>query len=179
MSTSLRLAREQCEKAFAAYVLAQKTALGADCPLVDPVDVPVLIRKGQFSEDGTYVLQNPDEIPLPAVCIACPRSTPHEMGYPICELHLMILSGSDEEDAATRASARYGFLAELFDESHLANLQAAMNKPADPDPDERAVQNFVLFGLVLTEDMGQETGRHWIDHVVYGVHCQPTDEPEP
>lgn len=179
MPTSLRLAREQCEKAFAAYLLAQKTALEDECPLVSPVDVPVLIRKGQLSEDGTYTLQNPDEIPLPAVAIACPKAAPHEMGYPICELHFMILTGADETDAATRASARYGFLAELFDESHFADLQAALNKPADPDPDERAVQNFSIFGFYQTEDIGQETGRHWIDHLVYEVHCQPTDQAEP
>ncbi|CAN5458271.1 hypothetical protein BH20VER3_BH20VER3_00450 [soil metagenome] len=178
MSTSLRLAREQCEKAFAGYLLAKKTELGLECPLVSPVGVGVFIRKGQFDEDGNYVLQNPDEIPLPAVAVACPRATPHDMGYPVCELHLMIFTGADEESAADRASARFGFLHELFDESHTAELFAALNPPVAPDPDLRAVQNFSIFGFYLTEDMGQETGRHWIDHLVYEVHGQPTDEPD-
>ena len=176
MATNARLAREQCEKAFAAYLIKQKTtppSWANPCPLADPVDVPVHIRKGQFNDAGQYALEKPDDIPVPAVCIAVPRSKPHPgMEYPICELHIMILSAIDEKDANNRQSSRFGFIAELFDESHKQELFDALNL-SNPD---RLVANFSVFGMYQTEDMGQETQRRWIDHLVYEVHCQPTDD---
>lgn len=174
-----RLAREQCEKAFAAYLLNVKSnppSWSDPTPLSRPEDVGVFIRKGQFNERGEYELERPDDIPLPSVCIAVPRIKPHEiMGYPICELHVIIMNGTDEDDASNRASARFGFVAELFDDSHQVDLFAALNKPT-VGPDPRAVQNFRIFGMYLTEDMGRETGRHWIDHAVFDCHCLPTDD---
>lgn len=176
MATNARLAREQCEKAFAAYLLAQKTnppSWSSPCPLMDPVDIPVLIRKGQFDENGAYVLEKPEEIPIPSVCVAVPRVKPHPgMDYPICELHVMVFSGVDEQDSNVRQSARFGFVSELLDESHQAELFDALNL-TNPT---RVVTNFNIFGMYLTEDMGEETGRHWLDHLVYECHCQPTDD---
>lgn len=176
MSTDLRLNREQCEKAFAAYLTAKKVELGNLCPLVEPVDVGVYIRKGQFNEAGEYLLDNPEEIPLPFIGLACPVAKPHEgMAYPICEMHFILMTSADEESAAARASARFGFLTELFDESHQAALFAALNAPAT-GPDERAVKDFHIFGYYQTEDMGQETDRRWIDHLVFEAHCTPSAE---
>lgn len=177
MPTNVRLAREQCEKAFAAYLAQLKTTPPTwwvgPCPLADPVDVQIFIRKGEFDADGLYQLDKPDEIPLPCVAIAVPRVKPHEsMGYPICELHVMVLQGIDEADVNARQSARFGFIAELFDDSHQLEVFAALNL-SNPD---RAVKNFNVFGMYQTEDMGKETARHWIDHLVYEVHCQPTDD---
>jgi hypothetical protein len=175
--TNERLNREQCEKAFAAYIIAQKADppdWGDPCPLVDPVDVGVFVRKGQFNDAGQYVLETPEEIPLPAVCVAAARVKPHEMGYPVVELHVLVINAVDETEASTRLSARFGFVSELLDESHQSELFTALNKPVGTD--NRVVKNFHIFGFYPTEEMGQETERRWIDHLVYEVHCNPTDD---
>lgn len=181
MATNIRLAREQCEKAFAAYfqwIAAHPPAWagGVTTPLTDPTAVNIFIRKGQFDANGLYHLERPDEILLPAVCLAVPQVKPHPgMEYPICELHVIIMNGVDEKDVNSRQSSRFGFIAELLDESHKAELFAAVNKP-DSGADNRVVKNFNLFGFYQTEDMGKETGRHWIDHLVFECHCLPTDD---
>lgn len=170
MATTERLAREQCEKAFAGFF----NSIKAGSPLAAP-DVPVFIRKGSFNADGVYELENPNEIPLPSLCLACPRSKPHEMGYPICELHVVLLTSADETDASTQQSARFGFVSEALDDSHMADVQAALSKPA-AGPDNRTVKNFTVFGFYQTEDMGQEADRRWIDQLVIDVHCTPSDD---
>jgi hypothetical protein len=180
MATNVRLAREQCEKAFANYfqwIAANPPAWAANpTPLTDPVAVNVFIRKGQFDADGQYHLESPDEIALPAVCVAVPQVKPHPgMEYPICELHVIIMNGVDEEAVNDRQLARLGFIAELLDESHKDELFARLNKPALA-VDDRTVKNFNIFGFYQTEDMGREEGRHWIDHLVYECHCLPTDD---
>jgi hypothetical protein len=221
---------------------------------------------------GAFELENVDEIPVPSVAVSCPRSKPHDMGYPVCELHIMSLTSTDEASAATKAADRFGFIAALLGEENTDAVIAALNykwpftntkfgnldtmtvdgdplvwdnshgvwAPADidfnnangylvavaqvssdpyvtgmsliryvngaaqssnlypisppgvivQDPDgpqitdfdavenvdARAVQDFQAFGFYQTEDMGQETDRHWIDHLVFEVHCQPTDD---
>jgi hypothetical protein len=167
-----RLAREQCEKAFASYINTHKTGTA----LATPVAVEVRVRKGTLTDDGAFTFENVDEIPLPCIAVSCPRVKPHEsVGYPICELHVLVLTSVDEQDAADRASARFGYLAELFSDDKLATLMAAMNQPVS-GPDNRVIKNFNLFGFALVEDMGQETDRHWMDHLVFEVHCNPTDD---
>jgi hypothetical protein len=168
MATSSRLAREQTEKAFAAYLNANRTAT----PLAG---IPVQVRKGKLLDNGTLELENLDEIPLPCVAVACPRSRPHDGGWPVCELHILSLNSVDEDQAATKASARFGFIAELLSEDHDATVKAALNMPSAL-PDNRVVKNYNVIGFYQTEDMGQETDRHWIDHLVFEVHCNPTDD---
>lgn len=176
--TNERLAREQCEKAFAAYIIAQKTSPPDwfdPTPLTDPVDVPVFIRKGQFNDQGEYLVDNPDDVPLPAVCIGCPRAKPHEgMDYPICELHVIVMNAADEVNAATVHSARFGFLAELLDVSRRGDVIAALNKPIGTDM--REVQNFSVWGIIPMLEEGHEVDRRWVDHLVYEIHCVPTDD---
>jgi hypothetical protein len=170
MATLDRLAREQCEKAFAAYIISQKTGSA----LATPVDVPVHVRKGKLKDDGTFELENVDEVPVPCIAVSCPRTKPHDMGYPICELHILSMTSVDEVNAATIAAARFGFIAELLNDDNIEVVKAAMNKPVGTD--NRVVKDFNVFGFFLSEDMGQETDRHWIDHIVYEVHCIPTDD---
>lgn len=180
MATNSRLAREQCEKAFAAYLIAQKVTPPAWSTVPSPLtanggqpDVPVFIRKGQLDASGIYHLDKPDDVPLPSICIAVPRVKPHVgMDYPVCELNVLVLSSIDEDDVNARHSARVGFISELFDESHQAELFQALNLGNV----NRTVHNFNIFGMYLTEEMGEETGRHWIDHFVYECHAQPTDD---
>jgi hypothetical protein len=264
MATSSRLAREQTEKAFAAYLNDHRgSALDG---------IPVQIRKGKFKDDGTLELENLDEIPLPCVAVACPRSHPHDGGWPVCELHILSLNSVDDENAATKASQRFGYIAALLGEENTESVMTSLNyrgplpytkfgdldtmtvggeplvwdvahgawapagvdwdnvtgyivaaaqitgdpytsglsilqylagavvsshlypviapgvivqDPAGPqitdfEPvtgiDSRAVRNFKVFGFYQTEDMGQETDRHWIDHLVFEVHCNPTDD---
>ncbi len=179
MAINVRLAREQCEKAFAAhlqYIAANPPSWANPTPLTDPEPVNIFIRKGQFDANGLYHLEKPDEIVLPAVCIAVPQMRPHQgMEYPVCELHVILMTGVDEKDVNDRQSARFGFIAELFDESRKDELFARINKPALA-VDDRVVKDFNLFGFYQTEDMGKETGRHWIDHLVFECHCLPTDD---
>lgn len=179
MATTSRLAREQAEKAFAAYIIANKPS----SPLASP-DVPVFVRKGKLMGDGIFQLENVDEIPIPSIAVACPRTKPHDMGYPVCEVHVLCLTSVDEMNSATPpvavgatvAAARFGYLANLFGEENYDTVKAAMNRPTSPAADNRVVKNFTMFGFYQTEDMGQETDRHWIDHLVFEAHCQPTDD---
>lgn len=181
MATLNRLAREQCEKAFANYIIQKKINDPTNAAaLLTPADVPVHVRKGKLAADGSFVLQNVDELPVPCIVLSCPRARNHEMDYPVCELHILCLTSVDERDAAgspnaaSIAAARFGYIAELLDETNLAAVRTALNKPAGTDT--RIVKDFFVFGLYLTEDMGQETERHWIDHMIYEVHCIPTDD---
>lgn len=177
MATTARLAREQTEKAFAAYLNAHRTST----PLTG---IPVFVRKGKFLDGGTFELERVDEIPLPAICVSCPRSKPHDMGYPVCELHILVLTSVDEMNTATPpapvaasvAAARFGYVAELFSEDNEPAVKLALNLPLSGGVDNRVVKNFKVFGFYQTEDMGQETDRHWIDHLIFEVHCIPTDD---
>lgn len=179
MATNSRLAREQAEKAFAAYINGNR----AGSPLATPA-VPVFVRKGKLLDNGSFELENVDEIPVPSIAVSCPRAKPHDMDYPVCEVHILCLTSVDEDNGAsppvkvgaTVAAARFGFIANLFGEENTAAVIAAMNRPTSPTPDNRVVKNFRVFGFYQTEDMGQETDRHWIDHLVFEVHCQPTDD---
>lgn len=174
MATLFRLAREKCETAFAQYILSKKSGY-----LVTPVDVPVHVRRGKFL-DGQFALENPDEIPLPSVVVSCPRTVVHAMGYPVCELHILVLGSADEDDATTRQPARIGTIAELFvdvdvDSDKYGEVLAYMNKPAS-GPDNRPVKDFALFGFYQNEEMGEETLTTLIDHLVFECHCLPTDD---
>lgn len=174
---SERLARERCELAFAAYINAQKS-VDLACPLIVPVDVPIFIRKGRLDPStGLYVLGDAEveELPVPSINIAVPKVKPHEaLAYPICELHVILASGVDEENSAARISARFGWMCELLDESHQATIFAALNQP--PAPDNRKVKDFHVFGYYQVEEVGQEMGRKFLDHLIYDVHCVPTDD---
>ncbi len=173
----LRLSRERCEQAFAQYV-AEKLA-GLTDPPESLQNLPVFVRKGQYdSTDGTYTLDNPDEIPLPAICFGAPRVRPHEvMNYAIVELHVIVMSQVDEKDVMTRASERVGFVCELLDATNFAALETALNPPGGTD--NRVVKDFTVWGLVPTQEQGQETDRHWMDHLTYEVHCVPVDNTLP
>lgn len=176
MATTLRLAREQAERAFAQFLISKKEG-----SLVTPVDVPVLIRKGKLEENGTFKLdQEGDEIPLPSLVISCPRAVVHAAGHYVCDLHVLCLNSVDEEDARSRISDRFGLVANALPDidadptAHQA-VFTFMNKPAS-GTDERIVKDFHLIGLVPTDDMGEETGTSWIDHLVFEVHCNPTSQ---
>lgn len=175
MATLDRLSREQCEKAFAAYLNSIRAGSAIE-------NVPVFVRKGKLMDDGSFQLENVDEIPVPSIAVSCPKSTPHDLGYPICELHVMSLTSVDELNTAdppvpvgaSVAAARFGFIAEKLDESNLPAVIAAVSKPVGTD--NRVIKNFNVFGMYQTDDLGQETERHWIDHLVFEVHCVPSDD---
>ncbi len=176
MATNIRLSRERVEQAVAQFIIERRT--GA---LATPTEVPVLIRKGKVDkETGKFELENPDEITLPAVVISCPRAEPHAMGYPICEVHILCMNSMAGDDAADLQAGRFGLIAELFPDVDLDRLKhlsvmTGLNKPAS-GTDTRKVKDFTLFDFYPTDDLGEETGHTWIDHLVFDFHCVPTDD---
>lgn len=160
--------------AFAQWIISKKSGM-----LTAPTDVQVFVRRGKFL-DGALVLENPEEIPLPSVVVSCPRVVLHVMGYPVCELHVLTLNSVDEDDARERHPGRFGLVAEMFndvdvDQDSYDELLAFMRKPPS-GPDNRLVKDFTVFGYAQSEEMGEETETTWIDHLVFEVHCIPTDD---
>lgn len=184
MSTNSRLSRENCEKAFTAFIDASRAIPGAPASVLE---LPILARKGKLDQDGKFQLPgitdsddpNHDDaindLPIPCICIAAPRAVPHAAGYDVVELHLLGLNSVDEPECGARSAERFGWLAGLFTDEVNAAVIEALNKPAS-GPDTRVARDFMVFGFYLTEDQGQETDRHWIDHLLFEVHCQSTDD---
>jgi hypothetical protein len=192
MSTTSRLSRQQCEAVYLSYLQALMAASGNDVIS----SVTCIARNGTIDGEGNFQLvgitgaqatddfnDQVDDLPLPALCVSAPRSREHEMGcgYQVVELHLILLTSVDEKDgggnvvASANAGTRFGFIAQAMSEDNYATALAAINEP-ESGPDNRAVKNFRAFGFYMTEDMGQESARHWIDHLVFEVHCVPTDD---
>lgn len=180
---SIRLSRSRLEQAIAAYITLQKSLIADDDVAKGVVEsIPVLTRKGEIDDDGKFKLEIMDDVPLPCYIISCPRAQTAKngsMGYPICELHIIIMGnidpGDDNVDVKTLSEIVVGWVAQLFSEDNFDVVIAGLNAP-DEGEDTRVVKQFRIFGYVCEDETSQETDRHWIDDLSYTVHCQPTDD---
>jgi hypothetical protein len=171
MATPLRLSRTRAEEAIAAFIKAKL----ADAPAPAPDDCPVFIRQGEVDDNGSLILDNPDDIPLPSIVVSATQSQRHAMGYSVVQLHVMVCGGTDGEDAAEKHDTLAGYVAAIFGEENRNDVCVALSPPI-AGPDNRAVKEFRAFGYLLTDEFSQQSGRAWIDDVVYEFHCQPTDD---
>lgn len=190
MSTTLRLSRSQAEKAIAAYIKSQQAVEGQPALIANCC---VEVRKGQLNEDGTFTVPGLEDAPnMPIIAVACPMAKRHEMGlgYVVATVHIIVMGQVDPVPAdptspvsegnplnspKTDHDQLCGWLAELFTDENNAAAVLALNAP-DEGEDTRVVKNFRCFGYIETDDISQETERHWIDDFSYEVHCQPTDD---
>jgi hypothetical protein len=171
MGTPLRLTRSQTEKALCAFIKAKLP----DAPSPAPITAPVFIRQGQVNDEGSLILENPDDIPLPSIVVAVPSVRRHEMGYGVCEVHVVVCGGVDGTNAASKHDALAGYIMAILGEDNRGTVLTALNPPASGS-DERDVKEFRAFGYLLANEFSQETGRAWMDDLVFEFHCQPTDD---
>jgi hypothetical protein len=164
--SNLRLSRANLEKAIAAFLISRLAEAAADNTspnLANINSVPVHVRMGKLDENGTFELADIDDIPLPAVCVAVPRSERHPFGYSKCEMHVIVLgsvnktkvadfpaignvtqtiSEEGEDVVYNKPKEQHetiaGFIAECLAEQNHDTVLADLNPP-EAGPDERTV----------------------------------------
>jgi hypothetical protein len=154
---SERAVKQRCEKAFASFLNSQRTP---GTPL--------------FSAKGIYIGQDNETIELPCVVVKCDKAEEHIplTGYFVATLEIMVFSSIDESNANDLQEQIVGQIqSALFP---MTDVRSVLNAPTD-GPDTRAVRDFRVHGYFCQEESGRVTERHWIDTIVYEVHCQASD----
>lgn len=173
MSTSLRKARANLEKGVAQYIMGKLvgTAYAA---------IPVNVRMGEIDgTTGAFTLAKLDELPLPMIAVACPRAERHSMGFPVCQLHVIVLGSIDGNTDADTPSQNHedlaGFIGAMIGEENYPAIILALNPPL-VGPDNRVMKDLLVFGIIYGDELSQETDRSYLDDWTLTVHCQPTTD---